>query len=326
MCAYLRVFFHRYFQHYHKFLPFLNPLKPPDYYYRCSHLLFWAIIAVASRRYNEDLSLLTSLSRSVPRLLWSVLQPVPHSYHDVKALCLLCTWPFPLSSSSRDPTLMLSGTMINLCLHFGLHRPNHAQDFSKFKVALPFEDLQDRMATWNACKIVAQRFVYRCNSTMPVILTTALSVATGYGQPSFVPLDNVLISQAHNVHAQQISQELRDRLQIESFCQRIAKTLDCMSHSREAVPNDEVVTTMQALKEDLSQLQKGMDKSETGGREIFRHFLYASHLLKLILSQASWPCTFAARSFIYAYILCSATPILTTTSNRSYRSSRLAEN
>ncbi|KAH8765102.1 C6 zinc finger domain-containing protein [Hyaloscypha sp. PMI_1271] len=239
--------FNRYFQHYHKFLPFLNPLKPPDYYYRCSHLLFWAIIAVASRRYNEDLSLLTSLSRSVPRLLWSVLQPVPHSYHDVKALCLLCTWPFPLSSSSRDPTLMLSGTMINLCLHFGLHRPNHAQDFSKFKVALPFEDLQDRMATWNACKIVAQ------------------SVATGYGQPSFVPLDDVLISQAHNVHAQQMSQELRDRLQIESFCQRIAKTLDCMSHSCEAVPNDEVVTTMQALKEDLSQLQKGMDKSETGG-------------------------------------------------------------
>jgi hypothetical protein len=161
---------------------------------------------------------------------------------------------------------------------------------------------------------------------MSIILTTALSVATGYGQPSFIPLDDVLVSQAHNVHAQQMSQELRDRLQIESFCQRIAKTLDCMSHSREVVPNDEVVTTLQALKEDLSQVQKDMDKSEAGGKKIFMHFLFDSNLLKLTLSQASWPCTFAARSFIYAYILCSATPILTTTSNRSYRSSRLAEN
>jgi len=103
---------------------------------------------------------------------------------------------------------------------------------------------------------------------MGIMLTTAFSVATGYGQPSFVPLDDVLKSQPHNIHAHQISQGLGDRLQIESLCQRIAKTFDSMSHSREVVPNDEVVTIMQSLSGDLSQLQMDLDKSEARGTKL----------------------------------------------------------
>jgi hypothetical protein len=53
---------------------------------------------------------------------------------------------------------MLSGIMINLGMQFGLHRPSHAQDFSKFMVTLLPEALRDRLVTWSACKIVAQRF------------------------------------------------------------------------------------------------------------------------------------------------------------------------
>jgi hypothetical protein len=147
----------RYFLNYNKFLPFLDSSKSPDIYYGASHLLFWAIIAVASRRYNADLTLITSLSISVPKLLWSTLQSVPQGFHDVKALCLLCTWPFPLSSSSSDPTFMLSGTMMHLAMQMGLHRPRQTQDFSKSIVHIPLDELYDRAVTWNACRIVAQR-------------------------------------------------------------------------------------------------------------------------------------------------------------------------
>jgi len=149
----------RFFRDYHLFLPFLDAFKSPDHYYQSSRLLFWAVISVASRRYTSDLSLLPSLAISVRRLLWSVLQSIPQNYHDVKALCLLCTWPFPMSSSSNDPTFMLSGTMMHLAMQVGLHRPSQAQDFSQFKIRLPPEDLQDRALTWMTCKIVAQRYV-----------------------------------------------------------------------------------------------------------------------------------------------------------------------
>ncbi|KAH8820251.1 hypothetical protein F5884DRAFT_40854 [Xylogone sp. PMI_703] len=165
--------FKEYFTNYHPFLPFLDSSKPPGYYFKASRLLFWVIISVASRRYSADLTLFTSLSASVPQLLWSSLQSITRNYHDIKALCLLCTWPFPRSSSSRDPTFMLGGTMMHLAMQIGLHMPRHAQDFSQFKVELSNVDIQDRMITWTTCNIVYQ------------------TVSTSYGQPPiafFTPL------------------------------------------------------------------------------------------------------------------------------------------
>lgn len=64
-----------------------------------------------------------------------------------------------MNSSSLDPTFMLSGTMAHTAMQIGLHRPGNAQDFSKFRIRLSHEDLEDRMKTWAACNIVMQRFV-----------------------------------------------------------------------------------------------------------------------------------------------------------------------
>lgn len=135
----------------------LDPQKSPDEYYKASPLLFWVIIAVAARHYDADPTLLNSLNGPVSRLLWSTLQGIPQSYFVVKALCIMCTWPMPISSTSSDPTFMLSGVMMNVAMQIGLHRPSHAQDFTKFKVELREEELKDRVRTWAACNAVAQR-------------------------------------------------------------------------------------------------------------------------------------------------------------------------
>ena len=135
----------------------LDPQKSPDDYYKASPLLFWVIIAVAARHYDADPTLLNSLNGPVSRLLWSTLQGVPQSYFVVKALCIMCTWPMPISSTSSDPTFMLSGVMMNIAMQIGLHRPSQAQDFTKFKVELREEELKDRVRTWAACNAVAQR-------------------------------------------------------------------------------------------------------------------------------------------------------------------------
>lgn len=146
-----------FFSVYHPFLPLLTSSKSPDEYYEASPLLFWAIVAVAARRYIPDPTLLSSLSGPVTRLLWTTVADVPQSYLVVQALCLLCTWPFPISSTSNDPTFMFSGLMMQIALQIGLHRPSHAQDFTKFRVELREEELRDRVTTWAACNAVAQR-------------------------------------------------------------------------------------------------------------------------------------------------------------------------
>lgn len=146
-----------YFLHYHPFLPILDSSCTPDFYYDSSKLLFWAIISVASRKFRTDPQLVLSLALQVNNLLWEQVKEVPQSYLVVKAVCLLCTWPLPVSSTSADPTYMLSGLNMHLAMAMGLHRPSHSQDFSKFKAELMEEELRDRVRTWASCNAVAQR-------------------------------------------------------------------------------------------------------------------------------------------------------------------------
>lgn len=138
-------------------MPLLEPAKTPDSYYDSSPLLFWIIISVAARHYSPDPSLLPSLSTPISHLLWANLADVPQSYIVVKALCILCTWPLPISSTSKDPTFMLHGLMMQIAMQIGLHRPSHAQDFARFKVEFREEELKDRVKTWVACNMVSQR-------------------------------------------------------------------------------------------------------------------------------------------------------------------------
>ncbi|KAI9801904.1 MAG: hypothetical protein M1833_002218 [Piccolia ochrophora] len=199
--------FNVFFSYYHPILPLLDPSKPPEFYYNTSQFLFWTVISVAARRSSTEPSLLTSLQTAMPRLMWFTLGEVPQSYHIVKALCLLCTWPLPISSTSADPTFMLSGLMMHIAMQIGLHRPSHAQDFTKFHVQLREEELRDRVKTWATCNIVAQ------------------SVATGYGQPPSTLYDWTLETCASKDTNYRLPDELGTRLRIEKFCDKVTKSL-----------------------------------------------------------------------------------------------------
>ncbi len=158
--------FHEFWVFYHPFLPFLNRDAPPELFYSHHPLLYWTIISVAARRYSPDSTLLNSLSGPLSRLLWTTIGDVPSSHYVVQALCLLCTWPLPTSTTSSDPTHILCGVMMKTATGIGLHRPNHSSDFSRVPVELDNEQLHDRVVTWAVCNIVAQ------------------NIGTGYGQPA----------------------------------------------------------------------------------------------------------------------------------------------
>ncbi|KAH0063599.1 hypothetical protein KCU66_g24563, partial [Aureobasidium melanogenum] len=120
-----------YFARYHPYLPLLSPDTPYTSFFAMSPLLHWTILTIAMRRYEGRPGLLQELRRSFTDLMWSTIASDPQSYHIVKALVLICTWPMPSSSTSHDPSMMLCGTMVQLAMQFGLHRPSHAQDFSR---------------------------------------------------------------------------------------------------------------------------------------------------------------------------------------------------
>ena len=155
----IRDLFALYFGDYHPFLPILDPAKSPYYFYHCSELLFWSIVAVAARRYEDDTTLLTGIAKPLTSLIWTTVADVTQNYHVVKALCLMCTWPLPTKTSSKDPTFMYSGLMMQIALQTGLHRPSHVQEYSRVKLDLREEDIVDRLKTWAGCNIVSQAYV-----------------------------------------------------------------------------------------------------------------------------------------------------------------------
>ena len=102
--------------------------------------------------------------------------------------------------------MMLSGIMFQLAMQYGLHRPSHAQDFSRFRVDLREEDIADRLNTWAAVNIVAQ------------------VVSTGQGQP---PLSR-WAWYTYGLHLNVMKPELHTRCQIEKFCDTVTRTLFTM--------------------------------------------------------------------------------------------------
>lgn len=147
----------RYLRHYHPFIPLIDTSISPQACYECSEILFWSIISVASRRMGSRPTLLPKLARSVTDLLWKTLRSIPYSLAAVQSMVLLCTWPFPTSSSTADPTFMLAGTMLQIATQMGLHRALDAQDFAKVPKRLGISEYTEWMRTWEACNVVAQR-------------------------------------------------------------------------------------------------------------------------------------------------------------------------
>lgn len=230
--------FSEFWCYYHPYLPFLDPSQPTEQFFQQSPLLFWVIIAVASRRYTIDPGLLTSLSGPLTRLLWQTIGEVPNNHFVVKALCLICTWPLPTSTTSTDPTHILCGVMMKAATGIGLHRPSHTQDFSRVSVDLNKEQLHDRVTTWAVCNIVAQ------------------SIGTGYGQPASTLYDWTLAVRPGDEGPFKLSPELEARLSIERFCDKVSKEMYSNASDPRGVAGDEMRSMLtRVYRREFNELQ-----------------------------------------------------------------------
>lgn len=152
----------------------------PDHYFTLSPLLGWTVVLIGARRYAQEPELLSNLSAPYKRLLWSTVANMPQTYHVVKALSLLCTWPILLTMDmtktavpggkpglgEMDPTFVHSGIMMQIALQTGLHRPLHAEDFIKNTRDISDAEIRDRKLTWAICNIASQGYVWTASDTL----------------------------------------------------------------------------------------------------------------------------------------------------------------
>ncbi|KAL6832220.1 hypothetical protein V8C40DRAFT_273576 [Trichoderma camerunense] len=197
-----------YILHYHPYLPFLDPSTSLHEYYESSELLFWSVISVAARRLQSHPTLLPKLARSVTDYLWKTLRSIPYSLRAVQSLVILCTWPFPTSSSTADPTYMLAGMMVQIGTQMGLHRALNAEDFVKVPLHLSVYEYSEWVKTWEACNIVAQ------------------SVSVGCGLPATIQMHDWSLTVApESTMSLPHDIALRWHLRIEQFRYRVSQAL-----------------------------------------------------------------------------------------------------
>ncbi|KAF2231154.1 hypothetical protein EV356DRAFT_310356 [Viridothelium virens] len=141
-------------------MPVVDPSISPDDYYTLYPFIFWAAVAVGSRRYTKDATLLLSLAPKVTQLaLESLKEPKGRT---VQGLALLVTWPLPTDVSSKDLSFTLSAALVHIAIRVGLHMPRSIQDFHRTRVELSERKIVIRSEAWIRCLLVYQRasFIY----------------------------------------------------------------------------------------------------------------------------------------------------------------------
>ncbi|CAG7565383.1 unnamed protein product [Fusarium equiseti] len=234
--------FNMYIKYNHPYLPLIDEEKSPHEYYERSELLFWVIMAVAARRQKSQPTLLPRLARNVTDLLWKTLRSMSYSISTIRALCLLCTWPFPTSSSTSDPTFMLVGSMLQMSTQMGLHCVLDAQDFVKVPLQLDVSERSEWARTWEACNIVA------------------ISVSIGCGLPLFFQMYET--PSASQFESSPADSPFYFRLQIERFKLRVSLSFARpMPTDAEGALTRERSTMYNLLNSDLDELEKRLPGS-----------------------------------------------------------------
>lgn len=226
-----------YFNNYHTWLPVLDQKDTPEQIYERSTFLFWTVIMVAARCFQEGV-VFSTLLRPYNDLVNGTITrpPTKAGHHIVKGLCLLCTWPIPISSTTEDMTFTLSGVMMKFAMHLGIHRPSNPSDFNNIPVNLRTEQITDRLKTWAVCNLVAQ------------------NVSTGYGQPPETVYDATLKKRADEFS--QILNPLDTRLAIEQFIDKVTREIYCPR-------NEKMQTQSGEYKLEMIKLQEKMDFSSS---------------------------------------------------------------
>ncbi|OKL55472.1 hypothetical protein UA08_09208 [Talaromyces atroroseus] len=149
-----------YFNNYARLLPILNPRLSPNTYFSRSPLLFWTIVAVGSRRYDKDPTLLTRLAPSIQNMALLSLSMREAVIEVIQSLLLLSIWPFPFNSVNKAMAHIFCGAAVNLAQQIGMHVFGIGQDFARVKLFPNEAEKAYRAQLWQHCIIINQSSSY----------------------------------------------------------------------------------------------------------------------------------------------------------------------
>ena len=239
-----------FFSTYHKFLPILDEERNHiNLLFDRGYFLFWTIMLIALRHMSNEPESENFFMQLLPfyqDLLKDTISKPPKNHFTIKALCLLCYWPLPVTSTTEDMTLTYSGIMMKHAMQIGLHRPSHPDDFARTRIQLRPEDITDRLRTWVCCNIVAQ------------------NVSTGYGQPPDTLYDATLNKPFHagDQNSMGVSSNLHARLEIEKISDQITRSIYIpKNHATSHLKDAPVWTQVDLIMQNLKNLEATIDIS-----------------------------------------------------------------
>lgn len=121
----------RFFLYFAPLLPILTEELTPDQTFRESHLKFWVITAIGSKKYLDDPTLFSTLSPRVEALaLQSLYVRRLSAYPIVEAFLLMCTFQLSTDRPSwRSVYFVLSSAIIPITMQAGMHRCSSVPGF-----------------------------------------------------------------------------------------------------------------------------------------------------------------------------------------------------
>lgn len=276
----IKSLFLEYVQNYHPILPIVDVTRGPERIYRLCPALFWVIIYVTLRRYNEDKSLLVQLSPLVKNILAEItISPIARynpteedeplmnscSVHSVQAFVLYSMWPPLTSSLSADSSWSTIGVALYQAIRIGLHTSGQLieQYAGVEEQVQQYEMAKEQMKTWVFCNIVSQH------------------IASAFGYPAFVQFDTFSAQQCD------LPVMTRHIMEIAQFEDQVCKTLNLATFSGAAQTNERIaLLKVLANQLDDLELKVVLECSQENGFRKLQFILARIHLLSFYFLDA----------------------------------------
>lgn len=121
----------RYLEYYHRLFPVLDSQLNIWNVRSQSPLLFWTIIATASRHSPQHQDVFENLQKLLPTLVTEQLFYRSYTLAPCHALLILCIWPLPISKQREDVRWVYSGMAMQMATLAGLHKLDSAHEYDR---------------------------------------------------------------------------------------------------------------------------------------------------------------------------------------------------
>lgn len=275
----IRLLYLEYARNFHPIMPVVDLAKGPERIYRLCPALFWVIMFVALRRYDENKILLLELSPLIKNILAEItISPITRynpteedepimnasSVYSVQAFILYTLWPPLTSSLSADSSWNTIGVALFQAIRIGLHLSSSIleEDLLNQKASLQNSIAQEHLKTWIVCNTVAQ------------------NIATAFGFPAFVQFDTLRAQYAD------IPMSTRHNMEIAQFEDQVAKTLNSSESSQSNI--SEKLPLIKVLLRQLDELEikLSLEAGENDGHTKFLFIVARIHLLTYYFLEA----------------------------------------